>query len=237
MANQIPVTTLLTLTRQRANMEASQFIGDQEFVELLDRAYKELYDMLVETYDDYFLTSTTFTLTPPSDTYPLPADFYKLLGVDLQVDPNQQFTLFPFMFNERNNWRNTPYAAINAAQYLRYRLEGANIKFIPQPSTGQVITLWYVPVPLKLTTAASPAAGQTNTIDAINGYDEYCILDAAINALIKEESDPTALQQLKAETTARIKSSAANRDIGMPERMTDITQANSQFLWPFRTFY
>lgn len=232
MANSVPVSTLITLSRQRANMEASQFVTDSEILSLLERANRELYDMLVQSFAEYYISSTQFTLIPGQDLYPVPTDFYKLQGVDLvqSFDANQRLTLKPFMFAERNQYgAGTFYGAFNNS-YLRYNLEGNNLRFRPLPQQAAVVELFYVPVAKTLTVSLTPAAGEQNAIDAINGYDEYLILDAAINMLIKEESDVTALQAQKQETIARVTKVSAIRDIGMPPRVTDVYAINNSFV-------
>lgn len=237
MANTVNVSDLITLSRQRANMEASQFVTDAEIVSLLDRGYKELYDLLVQTYQEYFLTSTLVTLVAGTDNYPLPADFYKLQGIDYitQNSTNSRWTMRPFMFNERNQYQSSAYLFSFSNTNLRYLISGSNLKFRPIPIQSGTIEVFYVPVPKTLTASSTPGPTEQNSIDAVNGYDEYVILDAAVNMLNKEESDSTALRAMKEETTQRIIKSAADRDIGQPQRVTDVSSQN--WLFPFANFW
>lgn len=55
------------------------------------------------------------------------------------------------------------------------------------------------------------------------GWEEYGVLDAAIKAVVKEESDPSALMAQKAQLMARIRGAAADRDSGEPARVVDVT--------------
>ena len=52
------------------------------------------------------------------------------------------------------------------------------------------------------------------------------IVDAAIKALIKEESDTSALERDKAAITARIESAAENRDAAKPQRVADVQSSS-----------
>lgn len=237
MADVVTVSDLVTFSRQRANMEASQFVTDTEILSLLNRAYKELYDLLVQTYQEYFLTSYTLTLIPGTDTYALPSDFYKLQGIDYitQAATNSRWTMRPFMFNERNQYQASAYVYAFSNTNLRYILAGSNLKFRPVPIQSGSCEVWYVPVPKTLTTATVPGPTEQNSIDAVNGYDEYVILDTAINMLNKEESDSSALRALKEEAVQRITRSAADRDIGQPQRVTDVNAQN--WLYPFANFW
>ncbi len=58
-------------------------------------------------------------------------------------------------------------------------------------------------------------------IDGVNGWEEYIVVDAAIKALQKEESDVSVLMAQKAALTRRIEGAAANRDAGSPLSVTD----------------
>lgn len=207
--------------KQRADMIDSDFVTNQEWNSYINHSYNELYDLLVSVYgDDYFAA-------PPHDfhtdgrvpsLYPLPEKFYKMLGVDLTINAssNGYLTMKKFNFANRNQWiyGNTPvsyYGYVN----LKYRILGSNIEFIPQPTSNQIIRLWYVPRPATL-------LADNDILDGISGWDEYVIVDAAIKALQKEESDVTVLMAQKEMLKRRIEGMAANRDLGMPESVTDV---------------
>ena len=52
-------------------------------------------------------------------------------------------------------------------------------------------------------------------------WSEYVIVDAAIKASQKEESDVSILMQQKMALIKRIEDSAMNRDVGQPDRISD----------------
>ena len=230
MAFTITVADMIINARQRANMESTNFVTDAEIVNYLDRAWRELYDLITSTAPSnmYFLSSTTINITSNVDTYALPTDFYKLKGIDLPVDPSAPITLMPFNFNERNRGKNS-FFNINATRIYRYLLAGNNLKFIPTPSTTVTATLWYVPIPPKLSTIAG--VGLVTSIDSINGWDEYITTDAAIQMLAKEESDTSNLRADKAERKELIIASCVNRDEGFPQHVTDISSLAA--IYPF----
>ena len=99
------MTTLADIknrARRRADMVNSQFISDAELLDFINASYAELYDLIVQTYEDYFVTSTTFTLTSSdAGVYTLPSNFYKLKGVDYELGGNYT-TIYPFKWNTRN---------------------------------------------------------------------------------------------------------------------------------------
>lgn len=61
----------------------------------------------------------------------------------------------------------------------------------------------------------------TTTFDGISGWEEYVVIDAAIKALIKEESDIQGLVLQKEAMLQRINEVAESRDAGIPSRVTD----------------
>jgi hypothetical protein len=203
----------------------------------------ELYDLLITVYEDlYVAPPINFQVVLGQPRYDLPngsnvfnsaaltpvtpPGLYKLMGVDLSLNTasNAWVTVNKFVFNNRNeyvypNTASTIYGVFN----LRYRLLGNQIEFIPTPSSGQRIQLWYIP---KLTQLISDT---DITVTGISGWLEYVITDAAIKVLQKEESDVTILGAQKMALIRRIQESAMNRDVAQPDHITDI-RSNGQ--WP-----
>ena len=208
--------------RDRADQPGSTnsgFIKNSEFNTWINSSITELHDLLVTTYGaDYYLDSNDINLVNGTATYALPADFYKLKGVDLRNgSQSQAYSLRPFNFNERNNYSlysNTIY------ENYKYNILGNNIKLIPKESvaTGDILTLWYHPKAVTL-------VNDTDNFDGINGYEEYVILDCCIKAQIKQEQDPIAFYQQKNDMKQRIIDSADNRSSGNLA-MTDIYAEN-----------
>jgi hypothetical protein len=201
----------------------------------------ELYDLLVGANPDQHITTpvefqtdgTTFLYPLPTGlntftsgidgvTVFTPEPFYKLTGVDLKVSnaANAYVTVDKFNFIDRNkyiypNTASTIYGVFN----LRYRLVGTNkMEFIPSPQAGQFVRLWYIP---RLTELLK----ETDTTNiGISGWIEYVIVRAAYLALVKEESPTQDLQDQIKLLTIRIQDSAINRDLGLPNTISDSRQ-------------
>ena len=73
MTDYVALSTLRTLSRQRADMENSQFITDTEMLRYINRGYAELYDLLVTAAnsEDYFLKDSTVQLVSGTKSYDL----------------------------------------------------------------------------------------------------------------------------------------------------------------------
>ena len=223
MASTLTLLELRTRARERADQVNSTFISDAELTGYVNQGAYALFDILVSKYGDgYFAASTTFTTDGVNETFALAADFYKLLGVDLQTNgaPNGWLTLRPFQMAERNrNWR--PNAApIVGFTSLRYRLLGDKIWLTPLPASGQTLRYFYVPRMVEL-------SSDSDVLDGVSGWHEYVILDAAIKCLTKEESDPSALMAERAAIVKRIEEVASNRDEGAPPTVSDVNGPDS----------
>lgn len=227
-----PVMTLAqlrTATRERADMTASQFVTDSELNGYINSSLAELYDLLVTKFgNDYFVETYSFNTAPSQERYDLPADFYKLLGVDLQLTPgggdDGYITLRPFTFSERNR-----YATANAQTWLgvtnlRYRLSANKLWLTPTPQMGQTLRLWYVPRVVAL-------VNDSDETDGYSGWLEYVVVDAATKALQKEESDVSILLAQKGALIKRIEAAAENRDAGNPATVADVQFTSGA--WPY----
>lgn len=111
----------------------------------------------------------------------------------------QRWPMKKFIFNERHRYN--PVSALLPAQTL---------------------TLWVTPPITKLVES-------TDTLDGVNGWEDYIIYSSAIDALQKEESDTTDTERRLLAVKARIESMSSDRDQGSPERVKDVTSVSSLF--------
>ena len=222
--------------QQRADRVNSNFVSQTEWNSYINQSLFELYDLLIDSYEDYFVaTPITFQADGQTFLYPLPdgsiqftnplnnqpiiaPPIYKLLGVDLALNNanNAYVTVNKFNFADRNrfvypNTSSTIYGVFN----LQYRMMGNNIEFVPTPSGGQIIRLWYIPRMVEL------LQDTDITSEGISGWIEYVIVKAAYYALTKEESDTSSLVMQLAALQKRIEESAVNRDAGQPDTISD----------------
>ena len=211
-----------TAAQQRADLVNSQFITTAEWGNYINSSALQLYSIIIEKFgDDYSSATPVKWMTDGiTERYQLPPDMFKLLGVDLYVTPNQpsyRLTIYPFNRGQRNKYSpwNVP-VAYGMLSNLHYKLDGKYLWFAPFPSAGQQIAIQYIPTFTQL-------VADTDVLNTgvLAGFDEYVVLDAAIKAMIKEESDPSPLLAQKAEIVQQIEIAAENRDAGMPATVTD----------------
>lgn len=229
----VTVQTIVDSAIDLADMRNSAFIDQSgtagtELIRYANMAYKDLYAQICLSKEFYFTTSTTISVVAGTSSYSLPADFYKLDGVDMALDNSGRYlTLKPFQFAERNKFRSG--LALTVAPYgqvFRYIVVGTTIQFIPLPSQASTIQLWYTPEPVTVTLASS--------LQLPIGCDEYMSLYIACAMLSKEETDCSALNQKRLEIMDQLKNSLKDRDQGAASYVVDESTINAGALYPFR---
>lgn len=164
----------------------------------------ELYDMLVAGFQDYNITTgASQTVSAGQDYVSLPADFYKLRGVDLQSGADW-VDMEPFSLSERNDLGTR-----------RYMVHGDKLLIRPaSEAPGTVVRLLYTPV-------CPPFTADTGTPFDDRGFAKRAILAAAIRFVQLEERDTGALERRLAAIDQRIEAMRMNRDSARPKRAQD----------------
>ena len=205
--------------QQRADMVNSNFITTPEWDSMINQSCFEFYDLVVEKFGNNYYVQTPYVITTDgiNNQFALPSDFYKLLGVDLAVDPvaTSYVSLKPFNFGDRNKYSFPNFVSFYGFTNLKYRVNGNNLMFTPIPSAGQQLKLWYIP-------RMTPLVNDTDTMDGYSGWLEYVITDVCIKALAKEESDTAVFMAQKMALIKRIEDAAENRDAANPATVFDI---------------
>jgi hypothetical protein len=213
----VTLATLRSRAQARADMENSSFVSTAVWTTWLNAGADELYDLLVRKFNDRFTKSQSFVTVAGTETYTLPADFFSLRGVDLQVDSINWKTLRPLNFAQRNLARNALSSPLPNLVDTRYWLKAGVFHLLPVPTTVVNGTLWYIPTRTLM-------VGDSDTLDGVSGWEEYVVVDAAIRALQKEESDVGELLAEKQALIERINRSAAVRDAGTPRTVSDVAR-------------
>lgn len=219
------LSELRTRARQRADMVNSQFVTDLELNNLLNKGLAELYDIVVNAFEDYFTTNLNFTVTT-GDTYNLPTDFYKLRALDFSSN-GQWLACREFQFNERNRSQTGANWLYGNGPARSYRIMGDTLLLQPTANATGLYRLWYVPSPTELTTDSQTIPASL----AKFGWDEYIVLWAAERMLSKEESSVTDVQNERSELSVRIKQMAANRQVDQSSQIQDVTSTWTSDRW------
>lgn len=215
-------TTLLQLrnsAKQRADMSGSttsdQLVPDAEWNQYLNASLAEFHDIVVRNDVRFYLTSAQFTIAQGQSTAPFPADFMTLNGVERSYDgsgtPGTWYDVPKFPWRERN-WGNNSFMSLLMLPWVRYNYAGTTLIFTPSISAAGLYQIWYYPTQPVL-------INDTDTFDDQRYWYEYVIVDAAIKALQKEESDVSVLIGQKLAMKARIELMGSDRDFSAPEQI------------------
>ncbi len=245
MGGEMSLGEIDTRARQRADRLNSGFVTKSEMQSYIMQSMYELYDLLITVYEDYFKgTDCIFYSVSNQQNYPMPNGVltfkdnsgntftpkpsYKLLGLDIALSGvsvtngnNGWASVDKYNYLDRNKYF---YPNSNSTIYgvfqCQYRWMGANLELIPAPASGQPFRIHYIP---RLDAMIQDTDISTTSI---SGWLEYVIVDVAIKILQKEESNVDILAAQKGALKQRIEESAANKDLGRPDTISDTRRNN-----------
>lgn len=140
---------------------------------------------------DYLRSKSTITLTAGTEEYLLPSDFYKLSRA-WKVSSGRRYVIDKFTLAQLDGHSTTG------------------------PSAGATVELWYVPQLKRL-----KEDGDTVSVALPIGWESYAALHMAVQLLIREESDPSALIGERDRVKARVLGQVEPRDAGLPDEIED----------------
>lgn len=218
---------LQTEIRQRCDQEGTTFVADAtELANWINQSAAALFDLILDyAGQEAFLTRDDLSIVAGTDTYDLPTDFYRLVGVDVLFDGRWK-ALDRGGFIDRNRWQD---AGWTSPRDTRYMLRGRTtagvqqIMFIPEPTGAFDVRVWYLPLATTITTGTPPEDPAVSLV-SFNGWDEWIVCDVCAKVLEKEESASRPFLQRRAETQLRIIAAAKQLDSGEPLRMRDVLE-------------
>lgn len=208
------LTNLILQARERSDQVGSEFVSDAEATRIINLAAKEYRDLLISSGEDYFATLTSEFAIASTGVKAVEATFYKLIGVDLKVG-SDWVPMHTYTWEERNR----------TSGPIKYRLVGSDLRYTPPAlASGQYSRYWYVP---KFTELSSGS----DSLDDVNGWDNFVILKTAIAMANKEESDVSVLMAELSAMVQRLEVAKQNRDLGEPQRVQDVRSSVLGFDW------
>jgi hypothetical protein len=200
------MSQIIGLCKRRSDKEDDLHIDDDEWKELISELYGELHGAVTETGARYFESEITFT-ADGSASYPLPADHFSTIGVDLVESGGRRTQLAELMMQERDVFS----GQTGKARFFSHT--GATISLYPKPSSG-TYELIYVAQPTNYS-----ATGDSTSIDVINNDGlKFIVWGVASIALHKSEADQQRAMIERDAARARLVSWAVNRALLMPKR-------------------
>jgi hypothetical protein len=182
-------------------------------LEGINYGYQQLLEVVIQSDNGWFYTSSGVTLPSGSNTISL-SGMNKVVGLDYQVSPpaNTTWVDVPIVsFLNRNITSPNPYSLCP----FMYRVFGGNINIVPTPTTSTTWNIWYIP--------DAPPLNLSTSIQLEPEWAEYVINKAAIR-LLGDEVSMEEVGNLTAECAVleeKIKRHAVVDD-SYPEQMTDM---------------
>ncbi len=225
----VTLTTLRAKARELADMVGSAFVTDvaNSVDGWINEGAQKLHDLLVQAYgEDYVEKSATLTTVNGTTDYALPADFYRLLGVELPFS-GQMKSIKRYNRAARNAYANQP-VTLSRFNLPRYKLSKGVIRLLPAPSSVLVGKIWYSPL-LQVTngsTVTNTLVAAADSIDFPAGWERYVIMYAARKMKLKQEDDVAALDRDLAKEEADLQVMISDRDASEPVQAVDLDQAD-----------
>jgi hypothetical protein len=211
----VTLTTLIARARQRADMPVAGFIADDAtgIYAFINEGVQKLHELLVKAYGSQFKETTSAFVTVNGTTdYNLPDDLLAFYGVELTI-AGGKITLLPYPNAERSLYRNQ-----QAGSKPRYKLVGMApgvLRLLPAPNGVFAGLISYAPSATLLTAGA-------DTVNFPNGWEKFVVCYAAIQMLMKEESDVSELRTELDAMTRELEEIALRRDADMPHSAVDV---------------
>lgn len=209
MASNKTLLALRTEIRNRGDFQAPYF-SDSELTGYINDSYSALYDYLADADPERFSSEDTISVVSGTAAYNLPSDFLYLNGVEI-VDST---TGTGRRRVERYQYKNRNLLGRSSSKnVVRYRLDHGQIRLEPTPTYSTTLYLDYIAVPTAL-------SSDGDTVDSINSWTEWVILDCLIKCANKEGSETQQWERRQANVHARILMNA-ERDQGEVKTMVD----------------
>jgi hypothetical protein len=204
-------------------MPVEGFVLNTEITTYINEGVQILHEKLVRAHEaDYTEKSASFTLDSSGEAS-LPTDFMKVYGVELSDTSGGKRTLLPYKRAERNALSSAPFSSTRAP---RYKLSAGKLRVLPAASvSGKTGTIWYAPVATLYTSDTS------SNVDFLNGWERYVVVYAAIQCLLKEESDTRPLENMLAMMDKQLDEAISNRDAGHSNHAVDVENINDWEFW------
>lgn len=168
----------------------------------IQAAWSELYELLVDTNEGYFDTSSTVSTVASQAYVALPATCWRVLAVD-RLDGSDYVELAQVSISDRNRFSAT------ADKPTAYRATARGIDLFPTPNAIYTLRVSFVP----MVTALS----ETTTTQLYNSWEEYVVAGALLRMYQREERPIGEIMNELARCRDRISRGADQRQQQEPQ--------------------
>ena len=219
----VTLTTLRARARERADQPVAGFVADSAtgLDAWINEGVQKLHEMLVKAYGEQFLeTSAVLTTVAGTTDYNLPTDMLVFYGAELVIG-GITMVLRPYNNAERALHVNR---LTYAGQLPRYKLVGMAtgvIRLLPAPAAVYTGKILYAP-------SATLLVNASDSVNYPNGWERYVVNYAAIQMMLKEESDARPLQAILKEQEQELAEIAQRRNADQPHSIVDLDMLDNE---------
>jgi len=192
---------------------SSAFWGDSTMTRYHNLVQTEVAQEIVQSFEDHFLTDTTFDISGNQSRYALPVDFNKVRRVEDIRNANSPVEIFPVRLNE-GRYR-SPLGSISGLGLQGgYHLEGDSIVFDSTPTftTNSAVRMLYIKTLADVTAGSDSSELPLVAHRALVwGIVKYCQL--------QQQADNIFAAQEFEKHISNIRKQAENRQIQTPRRV------------------
>lgn len=243
MSAPVSLGSMIASVQRRANIEnQTGFITLPELREYLNEALAELWDLLIAARGQEHMRKTQqITTVAGQSSYPLAADFYELLSLDVQLAPGSRLDARSYSESERNMFQNYPtwpgwllgfpvfYRIQGSPQHAGANVIEKAINFIPFPQSSlfPVLVNYYPTFP----PFATDGTQDSFVYNGVNGWEAFAIWSAVATCKGKLKEDASLAAAKVGELRARIKALASDNDAGSAERIKEVSDSSRSPWW------
>jgi hypothetical protein len=177
--------TLRLAAVRRADMERKlgNFLPTAEATRYINEGISELHSLLSKSMPERFLDIDVRTTTPGVQSVQLPSDYRGTFSVDVAAPSEKLGPMRQFNWLERHRA-----GYYDTGKPRRYLVGADGVLLAPQPDAVYAIHHAYLPAPPVLVNDADDLP------PGFEGWEDFIELHAAVNCLLKEESDASKLE-------------------------------------------
>lgn len=168
---------------------SSGFFEDGEMTTWYNFAQIDVQGMLGQTFEHWFVTSTSITTVAEQEEYALPADVLKVVRVEDIRNTDNPIEIYPIGFNDKDNYSGRlTYNVTGATDFQYYAIKGNYFVIRPRPvaAIASAIKVYY--------SKMTPASTSASTCSILpNQYHELLMWGIVENGLIKQEATAEAM--------------------------------------------
>ncbi len=213
---------LRNLTWYWLDDENGGYFKEAQVNRFLNNALRECQKHLIQSFENRYVQCAETTLTADQSKYALPTDFLKINHLEVVLSgtaPNESVRQLQFITLGQKNLRLS-----NTGSPYAYYFEGDAIILSPVPDSALTLRLFY-------TYRIAEMNDDTDVPDIPTEYQEFLAISAAMDGLIKDGRDPSALLIKKNEYIDMMRRDAENRNVDRPRMVVVTTEDGFDPVW------